>query len=201
MLPGAGGSPHHPVDHHEKYLSDEEIVIGQSAHQHRHGEQPPAALLHLLLDAQQQQRKPDHRLMKVVEEHVIQGKPGESIQHPRQHRHAGLQKPPGISIGGQGSARHLQRQQGRHQIGHRRRRERQRQPEKGAAQQIEGIGADKIRPQICQPVPPELPAAHRIVRHLVKGDLLGVKIPIIGEIAPIINNKRQEQQHRHPQRP
>ena len=70
-LPFAGTGPDDPVEHHEEGLPDEEIVVGQGIHQHSHGEQAAAPLLHILFYAEQQQGEPDHGLMKMIEKYIV----------------------------------------------------------------------------------------------------------------------------------
>ena len=70
--------------------------------------------------------------------------------------------------------------------------ERERQPKEGAAQQIEGIGADSVGPQVGGPAPKEISRADRVMDHLVKRYLLNIEVPVIEEISLIIKDKRKE---------
>ena len=62
----------------------------------------------------------------------------------------------------------------------------------GAAQQIEGIGADSVGPQVGGPAPKEISRADRVMDHLVKRYLLNIEVPVIEEISLIIKDKRKE---------
>ena len=53
-----------------------------------------------------------------------------------------------------------------------------RQPKERASQQIKGIGPDKICTQVGGPAPTQIAASDRIMTHLIKRNLLHIKIAI-----------------------
>ena len=75
-------------------------------------------------------------------------------------------------------------------------RERQRQPEKRAAEQIKGIGPDEVGAEVGRPAPENVARTHAVVSHLVKRDLLDVEVPVIDEIPLVIDEEGEKQEHR-----
>ena len=138
--------------------------------------------------------------MEVVEEHIVYGKPGKGVEQAAHHRPAfPADIAPQVDKAGQGGAGELQHQEGGHEIGHRLAGEGDGQPEEGASQEIEGVGAHKVGPQVRGPAPPHVAGAHCVVAHLVKGHLLDVEVPVIEEIPVVHNDKGQKDQERQSQ--
>jgi len=68
------------------------------------------------------------------------------------------------------------------------------QPEKGAEQHIEAVGTDKVGAKVGIPVPEYVTGAYCIVSKHVERDLLHIKISVIDEIAPVINDEGDKNQ-------
>ena len=194
-FPAARKHPHKPVDDAEGYLSHKEIVVHQTAGEDRQGEHASAPGFHIFVHGRQQQGKEDNGFVEVVEKHVVHGKAGKRIEQTADDGPVfPADIPPQVNKAGQGRKSEFQHEQRGHQIGHRFTGKQQRQPEKGASQQIEGIGADEVCSQIRGPAPSGVARKDGVMAHLIKGHLLYVKVPVIEEMAVVHNEKGQEHQ-------
>ena len=138
--------------------------------------------------------------MEMVEKDVVNREARKGVQQAAHHREIGADEPAQVGVCRQGGQGEFQHQQGGHQIGHRRAWEGEGQPEEGASQQIKGIRADEVGPQVGVPVPEDVPRPHRVVGHPVKRDLLHIEISVIDEQALVDDQEGEKQQKRHGQR-
>ena len=162
-FPVSGQHTDEPVDKEEKYLAHKEIIIAQGAEENRQGKQTAAVFLHIQLHSQQHQREVDDGLMEMIEEDIVDGKAGKGVQQAADDGVFRLNEPLQIEIGGQAGAGEFQNQQRPHEVGDRRAGEGKGQPEKGAAQQIERIGSDKVGAQVGVPVPENIAGTHTVM--------------------------------------
>ena len=118
--------------------------------------------------------------MELIEENIVDLEAGKGVQ---QRADDGVilifDKALEIRVGNYGCRRKLEHIDRRHQVGRPRRREQAHQPEKRAAEQIIGIAADKIRAEIGQPVPSEVPFVNHPHAVLVKRNLLHIIVTVI----------------------
>ena len=73
-------------------------------------------------------------------------------------------------------------------------RERDGQPEKRAAEQVERVGTDEIGPEVGFPVPAPVSAAHGIMAHLVERNLLNIEISVKEKISLVKKDERNKKQ-------
>ena len=99
-----------------------------------------------------------------------------------------------IAIGSQGGDGKFEDEQRRHQVRDEPVGEKDGKPEKGAADEIEGIGADEIDPQVGLEAPEQVAVMHSLVGHFIKRDLLGVEVAVEDKI-PLIKNDKGEEDH------
>ena len=186
------------INHRKHNLAGEEIIVNQAEQRNGQAKDTAPVLIDTLLHCQQQQREECGHILEMVEEYIIHLEAGECIEQSSDHRCRAIpDEPPDIGIGRHCRNRVLQRQQIRDQIEHPFLRERNRQPEKGAAEQIKRIGADEIRAEIGLPVPAEISVHDSIVCKIVKRKLLRIKVAVIDEESPGIDHNRDQQKHHH----
>ena len=89
----------------------------------------------------------------------------------------------------------------RHQVGHNSTWERQHQPEKRAAEHIKAVGAYYVCAKVGGIAPADIPIQHRIMYHLMEGDLLHVIVAVEEEITVIIDHPGQKTQESYPECP
>ena len=155
----------------------------------------PAAVDHKFLHGNQKQGENGDDLMEMVKENVIDTVPGKGVQKPTDDSVVGIgHESFDISAAGDSCGGDFQHQERGHEIRHRFAGEQQCQPEPGASQQVEGIGADEVCAQVRVPVPADIAGEDGVVGHLVKGDLLDVKVAVIDKQALVPNQKREKKQ-------
>ncbi len=199
-VPAPREHPNNPVQEQKNDLPGEKVVVDGAAHEDHHREHHPAAMVHVFIQRPEQQREKDDRLVKMVEKDVVNRKAGERVQQRADDRIVRVPHvPPQPDVGGQRGAAEFQNQQRAHQVRHHPARERDGQPEKRAAQQVERVRADKIRAEVGRGAPAPVAAAHGVVAHLVEGDLLHVEVPVKQKIAVVEKDERQKEQKRQNQ--
>ena len=141
------GAAKQKVDQHEYDLSGKEEVIEHCHQCHRKSKYPPAVVVHPFLQGNQQQREKSGHILEVVEEDVVCLEAGKGVEHGTDGGSTGTaHKAADISIPGHSRHAVLEAEQPGYQIGDCAAGEGYGQPEEGTAQQVEGVGADKVRP-------------------------------------------------------
>ena len=186
------------VNQREGDLSDEEIIVDKAAQKDGDGKNAAPPRGHVLVERPEHEREAHDRLMKVIEEDVIDGKAGKGVEETAEDRRV----PPGdvapqVVRARRGRAGKLEDQERPHQIRHGLAREGDRQPEKRAAEQIKAVASDEVRAEIRRPAPAEIAAAHRVVAHLVKRHLLDVEVSVKEKIAVVEQDERNKKQKRN----
>ena len=131
----------------------------------------------------------------MVEENVVDRKARKRIEDAADQRVIRTDETAQQGIGRRRAAGEFENEERPHQIGHRRAREGDGQPEKRAAEQIKRIRSHKIGAEVGRPVPGKIACPHAVVSHLIKRDLLDVEVPVIDEI-PLVQNEEGEEQER-----
>ena len=134
--------------------------------------------------------------MEMVEEDIVDRKTRKRVQDPADQ---GVVRPYETAkqrIGGRRGAGEFEDEERAHQIRDGRAGERKGQPEKGAAEQIKGIGPDEVGAEVGRPAPENVARTHAVVSHLVKRDLLDVEVPVIDEIPLVIDEEGEKQERR-----
>ena len=143
-------------------------------------------MVHELVERRQQQREKHDRLMEVVEKDIVYGKPGKGVQQAADHRVALRARVPfEVDVPREGSAGKFEDQQRAHQVGDHLAGKRDSQPEERTAQQIERVGADKVRAEIGCPAPAPVSGTDGVVAHLIERHLLDVVIAVEQEVAVV----------------
>ena len=180
------------VDAQKDNLSREKEVIDHEVEGDCQGKDSPALVHHQLLDADEQKREESDNFVKVVEKDIIYHEAGKSVEHCADDCHfSSFGEPSQKGVAGGRGSREFEHKQRRHQIGKPIGGEGDGQPKKWAAEQVEPIGADKVGPEVGCPAPAGVPCADRVVRELVKRDLLHVVIPV-KEKQPLVHNQEGE---------
>ena len=186
------------VDQREGDLAHEEVVVDKAAEENGDGEDAAPPRGHILVERPEHEREEDDRLVEMIEEDVVDGEAGEGVEQAAEHGRV-----PAGDVAAQivrarrGRAGELEDQKRPHQIRHGLAREGKRQPEKRAAEQIEGVASDEIRAEVRRPAPAQIAAAHRVVAHLVERHLLHVEVAVKEKIAVVEQDERDKKQKRN----
>ena len=125
----------------------------------------------------------------MVEKCVVYRKAGKRIQHAGNHcRLPRFGIAVQVCVGRKAAHAEFQHQQRHHGIGHGALRQQRAQPEKGRAQQREGIAVDRRGAEVCVPAPLALRRLYKAVHIGVERDLLAVEIAAVLEQA-LVNDK------------
>ena len=131
----------------------------------------------------------------MVEENVEYLEAGKSIKHcANQGKFLAPDEFADIYVRSQGGDAVFQRKHHRHRERHKESGKQYRQPEKWAADEIEGVGSKQVRTEIGVPVPAETAASYSIVSQVVERYLLGIKVTIVDEVAIFADH---DGNHRH----
>ena len=198
---GPGRQHAEEVEDQEHRLPGEEEVVVDEVQRHPEGEGAPPAVQHRVVQRSQQIGEQRHHVEKMIEKDVIDRKARECVQAGGHHAPILPAHPAARpQVGAAARQGDLQAEQRHHHPGHQPRGHPQRQPEEGAAQQIEGVGIDEPAAQVGGPA--EGPALFdEGVGVLVEVDLLVVEVPGVVEIPAAESRVRdavgQKQRRRH----
>jgi len=151
--------------------------------------------IHVFVQRGEQQREEDDRLVEVVEKDVVDRKARKRVQQRSEQRRARAARV-AVKV-------YVARQRRRGEFQHEERAheklqplagERDREPEKWAAEQVKRIRADEVRAEVGQVAPADIARAHRVVRQPVKRHLLHVEVAVKEE-APAVHQHERQKNH------
>ena len=197
--PASAQQPQEKVDQREGDLAHEEIVVYKAAGEHGEGKQAPPAVFHVFVQRGQHQGEEDDGLVEVVEENIVDGKAGKGVEHRAdQGGVPAFGVPVQVDVARQRGRGEFQDKQRPHQVLQGLRREGDGEPEERASQQVEGIGAHKVGPQVRQMAPAPVSGTDGVMGDAVERHLLYVEIAVKQEPAPVYQKKREKDQERQP---
>ena len=189
---------HQKIHNDKEHLTHKEVVVYNARRAHRDRKKSPALIKKKRIERRQKQREHYHRFVKMEKEYVIYRKTRECVKYTAHYRkRLVLDIPLQEKIRRTRRAGELQYQYRPDQIRNEFVVKRDRHPEKRTAQRIKAVARDRIAAEVGKVIPSHISAFYLRVKHLVKRDLLNIKISVVIKYAALINNKRYKQRRRN----